>query len=228
MVTLQDAKSVTADLAKRFNPVFIFIFGSVARNGAGNDLDMLIVVDDAKNDINETNRKIQVYLIPYFNHFSIDPFIVGLTAARKRLQNGSPFLDSILHEGVLMYMTDAFETWNKNATEDLAMARYLLSGGFYGGSCYHAQQAVEKFIKMLLLQKGWTLEKTHTIQRLMALSKEYGIPAVLEQDEILFLDSIYRSRYPAEAGLLPQGEPGKKDAEFAICSAEKVAKGIRG
>jgi hypothetical protein len=139
MVTLQDAKSVTADLAKRFNPVFIFIFGSVARNGAGNDLDMLIVVDDAKNDINETNRKIQVHLIPYFNHFSIDPFIVGLTAARKRLQNGSPFLDSILKDAVLLY-----------------------------------------------------------------------------------------SRYPAEVGLLPQGEPGKKDAEYAICSAEKVAKGIRG
>jgi len=137
MVTIQDAKSVSADLADWFNPVFIFIFGSVARCGAGNDLDMLIVVDDAKNDINETNRKIQVHLIPYFHHFSIDPFIVGLSAARKRLQNGSPFLDSILKDAVLLY-----------------------------------------------------------------------------------------SRNPSEAGLLPQGEPGKKDAENAICSAEKVAKTV--
>jgi HEPN domain-containing protein len=224
MVTLQDAKTVSADLADRFKPAFIFIFGSVARNGAGNDLDMLIVLDDTKNDIIEADKKIQCHIIPYYHRFSIDPFIVGLSAARKRLRNGSPFLNSILDEGILTYMTNAIEVWKKNALEDLTMAKYLLSGNFFGGACYHAQQAVEKFLKMHLLEKGWTLEKTHTIRRLTALSEEYGIPAVLEQDEILFLDSIYRGRYPAEAGLLPRGEPGKTDAEYAILSAEKLAR----
>ena len=225
MVTLQDAKSVSADLADRFNPAFIFIFGSVARNGAGNDLDMLIVLDDEKNDIIEADKKIQLHIIPYYHRFSIDPFIVGLSAARKRLRSGSPFLNSILNEGVLTYMTNAIEIWKKNALEDLAMAKHLLSGNFYSGACYHAQQAVEKFLKMRLLEKGWTLEKTHTIRRLTALSGEYGIPVILDEDEILFLDSIYRSRYPAEAGLLPRGEPEKTDAEYTIRSAEKMARG---
>ena len=107
------------------------------------------------------------------------------------------------------------------------MAKYLLSGNFYGGACYHARQAVDEFLKMRLLEKGWTLEKTHTIRRLAALSEEYGIPVGLEQDEILFLDSLYRGRYPAEAGLLPHGEPGKTDAEYAIRAAEKLAEESR-
>ena len=43
-----------------------------------------------------------------------------------------------------------------------------------------------------------------------------------DEDDFIFLDSIYRSRYPAEEGLLPLGEPGAQEAKRAI----KIAKGI--
>ncbi len=40
--------------------------------------------------------------------------------------------------------------------------------------------------------------------------------------ELLFGHSIYRSRYPPEAGLLPCGEPTKEDAEKALALARRV------
>jgi HEPN domain-containing protein/predicted nucleotidyltransferase len=222
MVTIKEAKTVSDDLASRFMPSYIYCFGSVARKGIGNDLDMLIVVDDSVNEMRAADREIQRYLVPYFQRFEIDPFIVGLSVAQEHLKNGSPFLESILDEGVLLYMKNAFQEWEKRAVEDLAMARHLYSGEFYRGACYHAQQSVEKFLKMRLLAKGWPLEKIHTIRRLTALSEQYKIQVELQEDEINFLDSIYRSRYPAESGLLPQGEPGKTEAEHAIQIAEML------
>jgi hypothetical protein len=38
-------------------------------------------------------------------------------------------------------------------------------------------------------------------------------------EEIQYIDSIYRGRYPGEAGLLPLGEPDSKDADKAIAIA---------
>ena len=50
---------------------------------------------------------------------------------------------------------------------------------------------------------------------------EYKIKTA-DEDDFIFLDSIYRSRYPAEEGLLPLGEPGVLEAKRAI----KITKGI--
>jgi HEPN domain-containing protein len=224
MVTLQEAKNVSDDIANRFRPCYIYLFGSVARKGAGNDLDILIIVDEPEVSLKNAEKEIQRHLIPYYNRFSIDPFVISLSAARKSFRNGSPFLESILDEGVLLYMTNAFQEWNKSAQEDLSMAKHLLGGEFYRGACYHAQQAVEKLLKMRLLEKGWSLEKIHSIRRLVSLSEQYGIRPELQEDEINFLDSVYRSRYPTESGLLPHGEPGKTDTDCAIHAAEKVAR----
>jgi hypothetical protein len=42
------------------------------------------------------------------------------------------------------------------------------------------------------------------------------------------VDSIYRGRYPLEAGLLPVGAPKKEEAEKALNLAEKMIKMITG
>ena len=41
----------------------------------------------------------------------------------------------------------------------------------------------------------------------------------LSEEDAVFLNSVYRARYPAVLGLLPTGEPTKKDAERALHSA---------
>jgi HEPN domain-containing protein/predicted nucleotidyltransferase len=222
MVTLEEAKTVSREIVRRFQPVSITVFGSVARTGSGNDLDIMVVVDELRSAPDEVSDKIQSYLSHWYRRFSIDPFVVGLAAAQRHLKHGSPFLDTILDEGVLLYMQNAIDEWNNNAAEDLAMARYLFDGDFFRGACYNAQQAVEKMIQARLLSKGWHLEKIYNLRRLIALCEEYRCTLIIPDEDISFLDSIYRSRYPAETGLLPHGEPGRDGALRAIGCAEKV------
>ena len=119
-------------------------------------------------------------------------------------------------------MRNAVKELLKQAEGELAMAKYLLQGGFYKGACYHAQQSVEKSATAKLIEKGWDLERIHSIERLIALGKEYRINYPLDDNDAIFIDAIYRGRYPAEAGLLPLGEPVMEDAAKAVLIAEKM------
>lgn len=60
------------------------------------------------------------------------------------------------------------------------------------------------------------------------MKKETKTPINLEvpisSEEAIFLNSVYRARYPGALGLLPDGEPTKKDAEFALEIANRIYK----
>ena len=119
-------------------------------------------------------------------------------------------------------MKDAVREWMRQSEEELNMAVYLSEGSYFKGACFHAQQSIEKSIKTLLLRKGWDLEKIHSIGRLIAIGRDYKIRLTLSDEEIVFIDGIYRGRYPAEAGLLPLGDPSKADAEKAVNIARRI------
>ncbi|MBI5308074.1 MAG: HEPN domain-containing protein [Planctomycetes bacterium] len=93
---------------------------------------------------------------------------------------------------------------------------------YYKGSCYHAQQSIEKSIKACLLAKGWELEKIHNVERLLSIAGDFVIAINVSEDDVVFIDSIYRGRYPAEAGLLPLGEPSGSDAKRALSIADNT------
>ncbi len=80
------------------------------------------------------------------------------------------FLEQVYKEGQVLYMEKAVEDRLRKAQEELDTSEYLVAGGFYKGTCYHAQQSVEKAIKARFLSKGWELEKTHSIERLLAIA----------------------------------------------------------
>jgi hypothetical protein len=46
---------------------------------------------------------------------------------------------------------------------------------------------------------------------------------MITDEDAVFLNSIYRARYPSEAGLLSFGEPLEKDADQALRTAREVA-----
>ena len=224
MVTLKDAKKVTESLVKQCHPLGIVVFGSVAQKGEGRDLDLLLIVNDKTKDSENINLLIHTCLKKFYKNFAVDPFIIPLSKFKEYFAKGSPFLWLILKEGRYLYMKDAVKEWLKQAEEELHTALYLLEGGFFKGVCYHAQQAVEKKVKALLLKKGWELEKIHSLERLLAIAEDYKIRIDISDNEIIFIDSIYRSRYPGEAGLLPLGDPVKSDAKKAVDIAERVLK----
>lgn len=216
-VTLNDARMIAMVIAKTCNPLVIIVFGSVAKNGAGNDLDLLIIPRGEGKE-----QQIYKCLKDFYKHFTLDPFIISLSTFKKHFTKGSPFLWMILKEGRYLYMKDFANEWFRQAEEELKTAKYLLNGGFLKGACYHSQQSIEKYIKGLLLKKGWELEKIHSIERLVAIGDEYRIKIKITDEDITFIDSIYRSRYPGEAGLLPLGEPTEADTRRAIEISEKI------
>jgi len=121
-------------------------------------------------------------------------------------------------------MHNSLKDWHDSGLEDFQQAEYLSEGGFYRGACFSSQQAIEKIIKWMLLKKGWELEKIHNIRRLMAIAENFGIIVPLQDEEIDFIDSVYKGRYPGEEGLLPLGTPTQKDAKRALQIAKKVVK----
>jgi HEPN domain-containing protein len=72
------------------------------------------------------------------------------------------------------------------------------------------------------------LEKTHSIARLVAICRDFKVRLGLSDEDVVFMDSIYRGRYPAEEGLLPFRESSASDAEKAIHIAGRIVKSKRG
>jgi HEPN domain-containing protein/predicted nucleotidyltransferase len=227
MVTLKDAKEVSGTINKAFNTISITVFGSTAREGMGNDLDLLVVIDDKNMPSDNIDLLMQKCLKNFYKRFAIDPFVIPLSTFREHYLKGSPFLSLILKEGRILYMKDAVKEWIRQGDDELKTARYLFDGSFYKSACFHSQQAIEKALKAVLLSKGWELEKTHSIERLAALLEGYKVKIDISDEDMVFIDSIYRGRYPAEVGLLPLGEPTKADAQKAVGIAEQMIKKVK-
>jgi HEPN domain-containing protein/predicted nucleotidyltransferase len=227
VVTLKDAKQAASSISKKLDPFSVVLFGSVAREGQGHDLDLLVVIDDSRKTTDDVNLLLHQCLKPYYRKFSVDSFVVPLSLLREYYVKGSPFLYLVSREGRPLYMKDIIGEWCKQAEDELGMAEYLLQGTYFKGACYHAQQSSEKAMKARLLRKGWGLEKTHSIERLVAIGKDYKVKFPLSDDEIVFMDHIYKGRYPIEAGLLPLGEPSREDAGRAVAIADRLLKNAK-
>lgn len=224
MATLADAKSTVKTIVEKIKPISITLFGSTARQGWGEDLDLLIIVADKKDAVQKTQIELIKCLKEQYGQYAIDPFVVTWKTFNDHFYQGSTFLHLIAREGRTLYMKNLYQNWRKDAAEDVEMAELLYQASYFRGSCFHAQQAIEKYIKSRLLQKGWDLEKTHNIARLAALCREYKIKISIKGNEIIFIDSIHRGRYPGEAGLLPLKEPSKEEAARAIHIAKAIIK----
>lgn len=229
MITLKEAREVAKAIVDQLDPMAVVLFGSMARNGVGEDLDLLVVSDRPVNGsgIDGDKSVSQVQLLHqclkiFYRKFSIDPVLVSIADLKRFHREGSPFVKLILAEGRSLYMKKAVEEWLRQSEEELRSAEYLIEGEFYRSACFHAQQAIEKGIKARLIEKGWLLEKTHSLERLISIAGDYGVEVKITDDEIAFMDSIYLGRYPAEAGLLPLGDPGGDDAKRALAIAQSL------
>jgi len=224
MVFAAQAREAVAAIVKTIRPISIVLYGSTARQAEGNDLDLMIVVDGPQESVAAVQMALYRCLAGAYKRYAVDPLVVTKSAVQRALAQNSPFLRLVAREGRVLYMKNAEQDWMHQAGQELKMADYLLQGGFHQGCCYHAQQAIEKGIKARLLARGWELEKTHSIARLMAICRDFKIRLRLKDEDIVFIDGIYRGRYPAEEGLLPLKEPALEDAQRAIRIAGRIIK----
>ncbi|MFH1440678.1 MAG: HEPN domain-containing protein [Candidatus Omnitrophota bacterium] len=110
--------------------------------------------------------------------------------------------------------------WLRHAYSDLELARRgrLSDKILLEELCFHAQQAVEKSLKGLLVAKGIAFPKTHNIRILIdILPKDIALPVEIEKSSGL-TDYAVMSRYPS--ALEPVSEEEYQEAvqlsEFVI------------
>lgn len=219
MVTLKEAQEVARMLTAKISPVAVILFGSVAREGRGEDLDLLVVTG-REPDYGQVGQALE----DYYSRFAIDYFVASVDQITGYFRKGSPWLRLIQQEGRVLYMDESFRDWERLSLEDWEQAQYLLNGGFYRGVCFSSQQAVERALKGEMLRRGWELEKIHSLRRLLSIARSLELKLDYDGDDIDFMDSIYRGRYPAEEGLLPLQSPSKEDAQRAVEVARRFLK----
>jgi HEPN domain-containing protein len=122
-------------------------------------------------------------------------------------------------------MKDETRLWLAYADENLQMARIALERGFFNASLQNAQQAVEKVLKALLIQRGRECPRTHSIRDLVRAAAT-GSENHLTAEECDLLDSIYiPSKYPV-FGVLPGEFASREVCERCLLIAERTTKRI--
>jgi HEPN domain-containing protein len=119
-----------------------------------------------------------------------------------------------------MSESNEFEEWIEHAEDDYENAKIVIrrrKPSVYG-SCFHAQQCAEKYMKALLVFKGRSFPMTHDLLIINNLLISEGIFIGLPEDD---LDALSRfavaTRYPGD-------KPTIEDAKEAISLARAIRK----
>ncbi len=203
------------------DPESIILFGSRAAGTARetSDFDLLIVTSAGARPVERraiAERALLDRAVP------LDIFVYTPQEMLYLHSIGSPFIDEVLETGRVLYVRKATEQWIRDSEDELSSARVLQENGKHRAACFHSQQCVEKCLKALIIEKSEKPEKTQDILELNSHVRRLGWTVDLDGEEAVFLNSIYKGRYPSEEGLLPHGEPTESDARRAVTSAERV------
>ncbi len=114
-------------------------------------------------------------------------------------------------------------TWLAYADENLDVAALSLDHGYLNASLQNAQQAVEKFLKAVIVERDLDFRRTHSIRELVGIMAAGDIDVRMSEDEMDLMDSIYvPSKYPVYSAL-PHTMPDPDICRDAI----KVARSVR-
>ena len=113
--------------------------------------------------------------------------------------------------------------WAERAEEDFTLAKsaFQRKKPLVAGTCFHAQQCAEKYLKALLVSKNADFPKTHDLLMLNDLCSSAGV--FLEIDVRLLnslTDYAVRTRYPGDS-------PSAADAKEALEIANTIRKFAR-
>ena len=218
---IKELNDISRRLIKEYDPEKIILFGSRAegKDSEGSDIDLVIVKETDKRPL---DRRIEVETLLADRAVPIDLIVYTPDEIRRLYSIGSPFVEEIVETGRLLYMRKATSAWMREAEEELESASVLYEHERYKSTCYHSQQAVEKGLKAVMIEKGKRPERTHDVVELYNAVTGMGIDSGLSVDDAVYLNSIYKGRYPTEEGLLPHGEPSRADTERAVLSAKRL------
>lgn len=214
---LATVEDVVRRLVEQYDPDRVILYGSRAsgRSRPDSDVDVLIVKETDRRPI---DRRVEVesLLLDRQPGLALDLVVYTPRELLDLYLAGSPFIEEVMETGRVLFMRKATSVWLREADDDHQAAQVLLEHGHARAACVHAQQAVEKALKALLIERGHRPPRTHSLVTLRDLVHEAGVAIAMATDDLVFLNNVYRGRYPSEEGLLPHGEPTVEDARRAV------------
>jgi HEPN domain-containing protein len=119
-------------------------------------------------------------------------------------------------------MKDETGSWVSYADENLDVAALTFDHGHLNACLQNAQQAVEKYLKAIVLEYNLEFRRTHSIRELLGVLAARGVDLTVSEDEMDLMDSIYvPSKYPVYSAL-PKTLPDPAICREALRIAHKV------
>lgn len=117
---------------------------------------------------------------------------------------------------------DLARGWLTKGDSDLRTAELLVAGdGPYDTACFHAQQAVEKYLKALLAYAGASIPRTHNLEDLVAPCVSHFPQLELSNIEVSELTPFaVELRYDFEFW------PSRDDTSDAVATARSVRRAV--
>jgi len=217
-----------------FSPRHIIAFGSRVSGTAKEDSDIdLIVVSDAFEGMPflERARKFNE-AIPW--HIRVDAWcLTVMEFERMRRQVG--IVADACREGIwilkgellpdeemngVMTIEEQVQAWMKQGERELDRTRRLFAQDDYDGAAIFAQQAAEKFLKVLYIARFQAMPpRTHDIQ---ILAMALGAPSELVAVGRPLTEDYLRAKYPDLAGAAPYEVFDANIASERIQQAEQI------
>ena len=121
--------------------------------------------------------------------------------------------------------TKIVEEWFERGDHDIESSELLFNANGYTDTiCFHAHQAVEKYLKGYLLYQGDRPRKIHNLEELAKDCATFDKNFLNYLDDCLFLTRYYiETRYPTS---FPYNYP-REEAKKAIETANVIIKFIR-
>ncbi len=113
---------------------------------------------------------------------------------------------------------DFVRGWLRKGDSDLAASRSIVAGaGPYDTACFHAQQAVEKYLKAVLAFANQPIPRTHNLEELEQRCR-HVVPAFTLTD----VDVSELTPYAVELRYDAEFWPNEATAEEALATAQHV------
>ena len=124
-------------------------------------------------------------------------------------------------------MKDETTAWLSYADENFAVAELSLANDHLNACLHNAQQAVEKYLKALIIEYDLPFRKTHAIYVLWQELTEHGVQSELTEEDCDLFDAVYMpSRYPIFS-VLPDAMPDRETCEKCVRIARRVGESAR-